>query len=54
MEIALDLESKNMIHSQEELLKKLDAGIQAMEQGDVISHEEAMRMIRTKLGLQDV
>ena len=39
---------------EKELLKALDKGIDDMEQGRTVSHEEAMRILRERLEAYDI
>lgn len=38
----------------EQLYRELDRGIRDMEQGDLIPHDEAMRVMRMRLHLDEV
>lgn len=51
MQVIAKKETEEMRRAKDELFKELDKGIRAMERGDMIPHEEAMRIICDELGL---
>ena len=51
MEATLTKEVMEFRKQREEFFKELDKGIRDMEQGNVMSHEEAMKSIYEELGL---
>lgn len=54
MKVADKRESDELKKHRDELFRELDKGIRDMERGNVIPHDETMRMIRKELGLSDV
>ena len=51
MEATLTKETMEFRKQREEFFRELDKGIRDMEQGNVMSHEEAMKSIYEELGL---
>lgn len=54
MEAVARCEVEDLRIQREELFRELDKGIRDMEQGNIISCDEAIRQIREELGLYDV
>lgn len=54
MEAVAKKYSDEITNQREELFRELDKGIRDMRKGDVIPHEEAMKIIREELGLYNV
>ena len=54
MEVTLTNENLENRRQREEFFKELDKGIRDMEQGRLLSCDEAIRQIREELGLYDV
>jgi len=54
MEAIAKFSAEELKKAREELHRELDKGIRDMEMGDVISHDELMKAIKTKYGLWDV
>ena len=54
MEATLTKEAIEFRKQREEFFRELDKGIRDMEQGNLLSCEEAIRQVREELGLYDV
>lgn len=54
MEVMLTKENIEFRKQREEFFRELDKGIRDMEQGKLMSCEEAIRQVREELGLYDV
>ena len=54
METTLTKEAIEFRKQREEFFRELDKGIRDMEQGNLLSCEEAIRQVREELGLYDV
>lgn len=47
-------EERKYTQQEEKLFHELDKGIDQMEQGEVVPHEEAMRIIRERVSAYEV